>query len=118
MISPQFLYKNYRRVQKLPNARKVLISTHFLAFETQPQIWAVTKPPPLTEISSRDLAHPGLKVGEMAQLPRQDSNLLLSIQRPRILINSPYSLHIPSHLHSKFLLWGTSHIAHQLCETL
>ena len=38
----QFLYKNYRIVQKLQDARKVLFYTHFLTFETRTQIWDVT----------------------------------------------------------------------------
>ena len=41
--------KNYRKVQKQQDARKVLISSHFLTFETQPKIWDVTKSPPLQE---------------------------------------------------------------------
>ena len=50
---PQFFYKNYRKVQKLPNARKVLISTLFLTFETQPQIWAVVATTTIAVVESR-----------------------------------------------------------------
>ena len=46
LISHNSFYKNYRKDQKLQDARNVLIYTHFLTFETQPRVWAVTKPPP------------------------------------------------------------------------
>ena len=50
---PQFLYKNYRKVQKLQDARKVLISPHFLTFETQSRFGMLQISPPYKNLVPR-----------------------------------------------------------------